>query len=164
MKFNIFRIWLSLDSWSLKTNLNLQLKNALKNYKKVFHNFLIWIGGVQCKIATGDNGKTAWSVAKKWSVLLADGYYKIDLEEKPGYDPMLRCEFIETWESTSPSMMRFTEDILQEDNDTDEEGEDVPLMQSASTEKRMNNNSSSSQGGKDIENNYRSCFQDMMTR
>lgn len=61
-------------------------------------------------------------------------------------------------------MMRFTEDILQEDNDTDEEGEDVPLMQSASTEKRMNNNSSSSQGGKDIENNYRSCFQDMMTR
>jgi hypothetical protein len=94
-----------------------------------------------------------------------DGYYLIDIDDKSHFEPILRCEFIDTLDSTSPSVVKFTDEEQHDDPETDEENqlEDAPLMSSRSSEKRLNNNSDLSRNGRDLENNNFSSFEDMMT-
>jgi hypothetical protein len=98
-----------------------------------------------------------------------DGYYLIDIDDKSHYEPILRCEFIDTLDSTSPSLLKFTDDEPHDEphddpeTDEDNQSEDVPLMSSKSYEKRLNNNSDLSRDGRDLENNNVSSFEDMMT-
>jgi len=90
-------------------------------------------------MATGDNTKTASSVAIKWGIIETPRYYKIDLIEKRERNPQLKCEEISHQESyyNENSHEDFTE---EEDQDTDDENH--PLLeenQSSEHSKRMSN-------------------------
>ena len=91
-------------------------------------------GKVNCIMATGDNTKTASSVAIKWAIIDEPKYYKIDLVEEKYKFPYLKWREI-SYQGVSfhgNSQENYTDDeelqsFDEEDQDTDDENH--PLLE-----------------------------------
>jgi len=77
-------------------------------------------------MATGDNGKTATSVAKNCGIISSRSYFRIDLDESKSDDPELKVELIDYLESSSGTNRSVDyDDNNEEDNDTEDELDDL---------------------------------------
>ena len=123
-------------------------------------------GAITTVIATGDNGKTASSVALKWGIITDKDYYKLDLEEGTGMPMKLKCEYIRDManQSTEANYTLIEEDGNEDDTDDEEFDEEAPLLTDPERSIRIHNNSGPSAEG-EIENANISdqAFEDMMT-
>ncbi|CAI2367188.1 unnamed protein product [Moneuplotes crassus] len=82
-------------------------------------------GEIKCIIATGDNGKTASSVARNCGIVSEDSYFRILLDESDKNAKKLTCELVK--ENNSSNRNRGFVVLDEEENhlgDTDEEAEE----------------------------------------
>jgi magnesium-transporting ATPase (P-type) len=75
-------------------------------------------------MATGDNGRTACSVARKWGIISSKAYFKIDVEKIKDSEIELKLLLIDYIESSRGTIVDIPEEEDdQAENNTDDEGE-----------------------------------------